>query len=99
MMANPVPRGKPPPRGAYTTSGSPYRGVDRVIPRGKTISGRVLDPDGFPVHGARVGEIGARDSVRGVPGMADAVSDGQGRFEISGLVGDGERKLWVATDE
>jgi len=51
---------------------------------GRTLNGRVVDPDGRPVPGVRV-----FPSSRGLPGMLGGVAfvrtDAQGRFELTGM--------------
>jgi protocatechuate 3,4-dioxygenase beta subunit/5-hydroxyisourate hydrolase-like protein (transthyretin family) len=49
-----------------------------------TLTGRVLDPEGRPVAGARVVPVGHRSSLFG-PGLAHATTDVQGLFRIEDL--------------
>ena len=79
----------------YTRAKSPRTGVDFQLPRGTTISGMVVDPDGHPLGGVQVGAIAPGALVPMPLYVGDAVSDGAGKFVTGSALSVDKFKVWA----
>ncbi len=62
--------------------GEPPPALELHAPAGRSVSGRMLDPGGEPVVGARVQWLGTEGD------RAEARADGEGRFRLDGIAAD-----------
>jgi hypothetical protein len=70
--------------------------LDFVVPRGKTISGQVVDHEGRPLAGAQVGVLNVRTSLSGPDHVGDAVTDSSGRFVIAHVRDRFDQRVWAS---
>jgi RNA polymerase sigma factor (sigma-70 family) len=73
-----------PPPAATPSAGPPATGKPRAEPSAAPeVSGRVLDPDGRPLAGAKLYLLEAGDRAGKAPPAVRATTDGEGRFRVA----------------
>ncbi len=90
--------------GALAVRGDEPGPLDLRLEPAATIAGRLVDGDGRPIAGARIG-VGYRDSggvsvprTNGRPADERIVTDGGGKFRVEGVVAGLEAAIWASKE-